>query len=43
MAPDIMQARMMDDKPLDEILEVFDTICQKQSDDNYTALLMEVE
>ena len=43
MAPDILQARMLDDKPLDEILEVFDTICQKQSDDNYTALLMEVE
>ena len=43
MAPDILQARMMDDKPLEEILDVFDFLCQKQGDDNYTAILIEIE
>ena len=41
MAPDILQARMMDDKPLEEILDVYDFLCEKQGDDNYTAILME--
>ena len=43
MAPDILQARMLDDKPLEEILDVFDFLCQKQCDDNYTAILIEIE
>ena len=43
MAPDILQARMLDDKPLEDILDVFDFLCQKQSDDNYTAILIEIE
>ena len=41
MAPDILQARMMDDKPLEEILDVYDFLCKKQGDDNYTAILIE--
>ena len=41
MAPDILQARMLDYKPLEGILEAFDLLCQKQGDDNYTAILME--
>lgn len=41
MAPDILQARMMDAKPLEEILDVFDFLCEKQGDDNYTAILIE--
>lgn len=41
MAPDILQARMMDDKPLEDILDVFDFLCEKQGDDNYTAILIE--
>lgn len=41
MAPDILQARMMDDKPLEEILDVYDFLCEKQGDDNYTAILIE--
>lgn len=40
MAPDILQARMMDDKPLEDILDVFDLLCEKQGDDNYTAILI---
>ena len=41
MAPDILQARMMDGKPLEEILDFYDFLCKKQGDDNYTAILME--
>lgn len=41
MAPDILQARMRDDKPLEEILDVYDYLCEKQGDDNYTAILIE--
>lgn len=41
MTPDILQARMMDAKPLKEILEVYDFLCEKQGDDNYTAMLIE--
>ena len=41
MAPDILQARMRDDKPLEEILDVYDFLCKKQGDDNYTAILIE--
>ena len=43
MAPDILQARILDDKPLEDILDEFDTICQIQGDDNYTAILIEIE
>ena len=43
MAPYILQARMLDEKPLEDILDVFDFLCQKQGDDNYTAILIEIE
>lgn len=41
IAPDILQAMMMEAKPLEEILAGFDMLCEKQGDDNYTAVLME--
>ena len=41
MAPDILHTRMMGGKPLEEILDVYDFLCEKQGDDNYTAILME--
>lgn len=34
---------MLDEKPLEDILDVFDFLCQKQGDDNYTAILIEIE
>ncbi len=40
--PDVLLGRMMDDKPLREILDVLDLMCEKYSDDNYTAILAEV-
>ena len=41
MASDILQVRMMDDKPLEEILDGYDSLCEKLGDDNYTAILIE--
>lgn len=32
---------MMDDKPLEEILDGYDSLCEKLGDDNYTAILIE--
>ena len=43
MAPDILLARMMDDKPLAEIFDVYEFMCEKQGDDNYTAVLIKVK
>ena len=43
MAPDILLGRMMDEKPLADILEVYNFMCEKQGDDNYTAVLIEVK
>ena len=43
MTPDILLARMMDEKPLADILEVYDFMCEKQGDDNYTAVLIEIK
>ena len=43
MAPDILLARMTDEKPLADILDVYDFMYEKQGDDNYTAVLIEVK
>ena len=43
MAPDILLARMMDEKPLADILDVYNFLCEKQGDDNYTAVLIEIK
>lgn len=40
ISPDILMARMMDDKSPEEILDVFDFLCEKSGDDNYTAILI---
>ena len=37
---DILMARMMDDKLPEEILDVFDFLCEKSGGDNYTAILI---
>lgn len=41
MSPGVLQTQMMDSKPLDEIIDAFSTLCEKQGDDNYTAVLIE--
>lgn len=43
MEPEDLEARMMEEKSLEEILHGFDLSCWKYGDDNYTAILMEVE
>ncbi len=43
MAPEILKERMMDDKPLTDILDVYDFLCYKNGDDNYTAVLIEIK
>lgn len=43
MAPEILAARIMDDKSPDEILDVLDFLCEKNGDDNYSAILAFVE
>lgn len=37
--PHILQARMMDNKTPEQILDVFDFLCERSGDDNYTAIL----
>lgn len=39
MPPEILKARMMDDKTPCELLDVLAFLCEKNGDDNYTALL----
>ncbi len=41
--PQIQKARMMDDKSPEEILDVFDFLCDKNGDDNYSAIIAFVE
>lgn len=43
MESEDLEARMMEEKSLEEILHVFDLSCWKYGDDNYTAILIEVE
>lgn len=41
--PNILQERMMDDKSPEDILDTFDFLCDKNGDDNYTAILAYIE
>lgn len=43
MSPEILMARMMDEKSPADILDVFDFLCEKNGDDNYTAILAIIE
>lgn len=43
MAPDILRDRMMDDRPLEEIMDTFKFMCEKFSDDNYSAILIKID
>lgn len=43
MEAEDLEARMMEEKSLEEILHGFDLSCWKYGDDNYTAILIEVE
>lgn len=42
-APEILRARLMDDKPLDDVVDVIKFLCEKNSDDNYTGILAQMD
>ena len=43
MAPQIITARLQDEKPLEEVVDVIKFMCEKFSTDNYTGILAVVE
>lgn len=43
MAPDILRDRMMDDKSMDNIMDTFRFMCEKFSEDNYSAILIKID
>ena len=43
MAPQILSARLQDDKPLDAVVDVIKFMCEKFSTDNYTGILAQVK
>lgn len=43
IAPDVLKARLMDNKSPEEILDAIDVLCQKDGDDNYTAIMAKIE
>ena len=42
MAPQILTARLQDDKPLDDVIDVIKFMCEKFSTDNYTSVLAKI-
>lgn len=43
MAPNILAARLQDDRPLAEVVDVIKFMCEKFSTDNYTGILVEIK
>ena len=43
IAPDILRDRMMDDKPIEAIMDTFKFMCEKFSEDNYSAILVKID
>jgi protein phosphatase len=42
MAPQILAARLQDDKTLEDVVDVIKFMCEKLSTDNYSGILYEV-
>ena len=43
MAPQILTARLQDEKPLEKVVDVIKFMCEKYSTDNYTGILAVIE
>ena len=43
MAPQVLTARLQDDKPLEQVVDVIKFMCEKYSTDNYTGVLAIIE
>lgn len=41
-APEILEARLQDDKTLDDVVDVLKFLCEKNADDNYTGILIQM-
>lgn len=41
--PDILRDRMMDNKPMESIMDTFEYLCELNSNDNYSAILVKVD
>ena len=42
LAPQILTARLQDNKPLEVVADVIKFLCEKYSKDNYTGILAEI-
>lgn len=42
VAPQILASRLQDDKPLEDVVDVIKFLCEKNSTDNYTGILIEI-
>ncbi len=42
-APEILTARLIDDKPLEDVVDVIKFLCEKNSDDNYSGILVQID
>lgn len=43
IAPEILTARLLDNRPLEDVVDVIKFLCEKNSDDNYTGILVQVD
>ena len=43
MAPYILRDRMMDDKPIEDIMDTFKFMCEKFSEDNYSGIMIQID
>lgn len=43
IAPQILKERLLEDKTPEQILETIDSLCEKNSDDNYTAIMVRID
>ena len=43
MAPDILRDRLMDDRPMEDIMDTFKFMCEKFSEDNYSGIMIKID
>lgn len=42
MPPEVLLDLMMEDKTMDDIIDVYDLMCERNGDDNYTAIMAQI-
>lgn len=43
MAPEILTTRLMDDRPLEGVVDVIKFLCERNPNDNYTGILVQID